>query len=470
MIDDKNRSEDTAEYTESVSSDQENENDIENADEIQRDEVTSATDITDEYTESDDDSIFELDDDELTEEDYQDSESDEYEISADKRVIEYIRSRVKSYFSSLKGPDAKKKRKKLAVVLVIALLVLLVVTDFIPILPNAYNRFYVGNKYTLSETKSGAYDKIGDCVLYASNGKIFCFGPDMDVEYEIDSFSGTPCVRTDHESAVVYCPDTVEAVVFNGIDSSKRIRANDALIRASVNSSGGYVLVSAETGFAANVSAFSSDHKKIYEWHTSSKIVDAVLSPDSKYMCIAYLEPKDDRLDTNIMFFDTSSESPVDEIRLEGNVIAELKFLNNDTVLAVGSTATLAFTGDGFKKWQKDYDGKLLKTFDISNDGDIAFIFNRYNSELSESTVELYNLDGKNLGKYSSDSNVRYVSANNGYFLLSLDRETVLLDDDADVCESNKLSYDCGRTVLYENYNFGFSINGNVAEIISVNH
>ena len=69
-----------------------------------------------------------------------------------------------------------------------------------------------------------------------------------------------------------------------------------------------------------------------------------------------------------------------------------------------------------------------------------------------------------------SKNNVKYVSANNDYFLLSLDRQTVLLDDDADVVKTKNTKKDYRKAVLYSNYNFAFSIVNGVAESISVKH
>ena len=77
---------------------------------------------------------------------------------------------------------------------------------------------------------------------------------------------------------------------------------------------------------------------------------------------------------------------------------------------------------------------------------------------------------GKLKGKYHSKNNIRYISANNDYVLLSLDKQTVLLDDEGDVVRKKNTPLDYKKAVLYSNYNFAFSITGGVSEIMSVKH
>ena len=104
------------------------------------------------------------------------------------------------------------------------------------------------------------------------------------------------------------------------------------------------------------------------------------------------------------------------------------------------------------------------------NFNEIAFVFDRYSSSLSESTVELYDKNGNLQGIYDSKDNIKYISCNNGYVLLSLDRRTVLLDNDADVVKIKNTQNDFKKAVLFDNYNFAFSISDGNAEIMSVKH
>ena len=97
-------------------------------------------------------------------------------------------------------------------------------------------------------------------------------------------------------------------------------------------------------------------------------------------------------------------------------------------------------------------------------------MFNKYNSALSESKIEIYKTSGRKSGEYNSELNVRAISINNGYCLLSHDSETTLLDNDGDVKKVKTVEYEFDKAVLYQNYNFAFSINNSVAEVMSVRH
>jgi len=250
--------------------------------------------------------------------------------------------------------------------------------------------------------------------------------------------------------------------------SIKNIGEN--IYSAKVNSDGDYILLTSEAGYKSCLSAYSSSHKPIYEWHTNLNILDMAFSDDEKFIAVSVVDFDGASVSTRLSFIETSSSIPIHECEIVNQVVSEVFFTDDNTVVAVGDMSTSCYTANGHKKWEISYADKNLKSYDYSPDGTIVFLFNKYNSELSESTVEIYNTSGKFKGKYESKENVRSVSYNNGYCLLLLDKGTVLLDDDADLEKTKVLKDDFQKVVLYENYNFAFGIRDDTAEILSVKH
>ena len=366
--------------------------------------------------------------------------------------------------------DKKKKVRLITTYSVIFILTFLILTDLIPILPNSYHRSYVGNQFTIGQTshsKSVSYRK---GVIYAKSGSVMCFGPDMELLSRIDTFDGKPYVRTNGDGAIVYAKNGNKALVMTSEKDYNIVESAEMIISASVNNDGGYVLVSKEAGYTACVSAYNADRKCIYKWHTGNNILDTAISPDSKNIVASVIEYSDTSLYSKLVFLNTSKKEPVMQIELDSCLATELVFLNSNTVVAIGDTFTTAYTPDGNEKWHIDYDGRLLSTYDISDDGTIAFLFNRYNSALSESFVEIYNARGKRVGKYNSPDNIRTISLNNNYCLLTFDDSTVLIDKDGDDKKTKPLKNEYSNLILFENYNFAFSTLNGVAEILSVRH
>lgn len=433
------------------------------------------TEYDDAYDESYDESYDEEADGEYAgddiDEEYADEDTDEDETETfDQNVSHTLKHIFSKKVREFRLLNSAKKRKILTVTAVVILLFVLVITDLIPILPNSYHRSYVGNRCTLGKTMGSDAKAYGDGVLYASNGSLICYGPDLKEKFKLNTFDGIPTIRTNKGSAAVFCRGGGDVFVMTGKNNYRTVSVDETVLSVSLNENGDYIIVTSEMGYTACVSAYSAMHKSLYKWHTNSDITDTAISPSSKRLVASCVEYSESDIYGKLVFLDTAQPSPINEVVIDDNIISELYFPDENTVIAIGSAYTVAYTANGNQKWKIEYDGKLLKTFDISDEGNIAFLFNRYNSELSESEVILYNTSGKRTGKYESKSNIRSISVNNGYCLLVLDKETVLIDSDGDAKKSKKRELDYQYNVLYNNYNFAFCVNDNIAEILSVKH
>ena len=426
----------------------------------------SDTEPVEEYKDEQKESEF-SDDEEYIDVEETDEDS---ENTLDKDVSNTIKRFASKKLRDFRMLNPAKRKKYIIIASIVTILFVLVITDIIPILPNSYHRSYVGNSYTLGETLGSDTKAYGNSVLYASNGSLLCFGPDMKLEYKIDTFQGVPTIRTNKKGVIVFCRGGYDAFVMSDRNNYKVVSGDEAIISASVNEKSDYVIVTSEMGYSACVSAYSSNHESIYKWHTNNTVIDTAISPSTKRIVAATVDHSDTAIYGKLVFLDTAQKTPLKELELKDNIISELYFPDENTIIAIGNSYTVAYTATGNQKWKIDYEGKLLKTFDISDEGNIAFLFNRYNSELSESGIELYGTDGKKTGSYDSKSNVRGISVNNNYCLLSLDKQTVLIDNDGDVKKAVDRSVDYQYIVLYNNYNFAFGVNDNIAEILSVRH
>ncbi len=420
-------------------------------------------------TENSDESLIESSDDtDNTPDDIKADDSDDIK-SYDETVLSDIGGRISSLYLKYKNTEPKKKRKMTVLFSIALVLALLILTDLIPILPNAYNRFYVGNSYTIGETQSGVYDKFGEDIIYAGNGTVKSFGADMDIKLDIKSPIGSPYMETSNDNAVIYYHDLNEAVVIRNAENIKNITMDNAVTAAAINANGYYGFVTDEPGYESCVSIFDNSDKSIYKWHTNNHIIDISISDNAHNMTAVSYDDKA-HISGKLIFLSMYKDTPVKELVTDGNLISEIKFINNDTVVAFGDLYTAAYTPEGVMKWRIDYEGRTLKNYDININGEIGFVFDRYSSQLSESVVEIYSADGGLRGKFESEDNIKYISANNDYYLLSLDGETILLNKRAKIKKRKPTVKEYRRAVLYENYNFAFSISDSVAEILSVRH
>lgn len=437
---------------------------------VSPEDAEAEIDIEPEDINQEDDTIVEdTDEDSISDGEKTDSSHNQTEDSKenlDNTLINKLNRKI----SEFKKKDPNKRAKLIFILSSVALIFLLIFTDIIPILPNAYNRFYVGNTYHIGETQGSVFDKFGEDVLYAGNGVLMSFGPDMSCNFKVDTPSGIPKLETCGNNAIVYYTNSNDTIVVKDGRNTQNIKTENIITCATINSKGYYGLVTKEPGYESYVEVFNNSGTSIYKYHTNNPIIDIAVSDNGKSMIASSYELNDEEISGKLIFIDLTSDKPGKEVILQSNLVSEVKFINKDTVAAFGDLCTVGYSVSGVEKWRIKYNSRSAKSYDISSTGDMAFIFDRYTSELSESTVEIYGTDGKMKGKYESKGNVKYISANNDYFLLSLDRQTVLLDDEADVANKKNTSKDFRKAVLYSNYNFAFSVTNGVSEIMSVNH
>lgn len=404
---------------------------------------------------------------ENVEEDAEEIADDVYE---EESIDEKLSNKFRNLLYSINRIPTEKRVKVITFFSVIAFITLLILTDIIPILPNAYNRFYVGNSYVIAETQNAVFDKVNGNIVYAASGTIKSFGPNMDCKFSYDAPTGTPLIETNGSNAIVYYENSNDVFLITNGDVIKKINIEEKIKGAYVTSHNYYGIVRDEPGYVSCVEVFKKSGSSLYKWHTNSSIIDIAISESGKYMVASAYEADKNSASTRLIFFDLSIDKPIKEIVLGGNMISEVRFTNSDTVVAFGDIYTQAYSANGTPSWRIDYKGRIPKSYDIGKNSEIAFVFDRYSSSLSESTVELYDKNGNLQGIYDSKDNIKYISCNNGYVLLSLDRRTVLLDNDADVVKIKNTQNDFKKAVLFDNYNFAFSISDGNAEIMSVKH
>lgn len=420
------------------------------------DEDSDATEL---YEDNDEDNVGDYADDYLNEEDG--------DKRKDTKGIKYF---IASIFLKLHNVERKKLIRNISVVSCILFILILIMTDIIPILPNSYHRSYVGNRFTLGETRNCDYDKLGNNILYVGGGSLCVFGPDMNLEYKKEIHTGIPVAKTNSDKAVVYFKNTGEYIIVNN-GEVKEYTVDERICSAYITEDGYYSIVTdAVAGHNACVTVYSPDGEFVYEWFTNYDVLDSVVTFSGTNMVASVVEVTETGVSGKLVFFDMTKSEPIAELTLEDEIIFEMQSTENGKIIAIGESKTIAYTFSGKKIWQIDYDDRNLKTYDVSDDGMLAYVFDRYSSAQSESLVEVYDFSGRLSGAYVSEKNVKTVSANNSHCLLTLEDGTILLNGKCREKKEKYLNMNFEKAILYENYNFGFVIHDGVSETVSVCH
>ena len=125
---------------------------------------------------------------------------------------------------------------------------------------------------------------------------------------------------------------------------------------------------------------------QIYRWYSGTRYFNqCAVSEDASWLCAAALSGSGS-FESRAVLFRTNQEEPAEELSLGNQLIRELRFLDGDTVCAIGESGVLCFTTGGELLGTYDYPGGSLRDFAVSRDGLIVLLL-RDSAAGGESTL-----------------------------------------------------------------------------------
>jgi hypothetical protein len=189
--------------------------------------------------------------------------------------------------------------------------------------------------------------------------------------------------------------------------------ADYPIITAAVSSSGDIAVVTESGGYLSELTVYDASNKSVFKWYSSQgRIQAAAISPDGSKVAAAVLGSKNGEYTTSIYIFNTGRQKPLSVSTIDGTMIFSIQYIDNDRVAAVGDIQSVFLSGDGSKKTEYAYGGKVLKCFANSN-GATALVFGAY-GEGNSSEVVSFSGSGKVEGKTEIGDDVSSVYAGDG--------------------------------------------------------
>ncbi len=141
------------------------------------------------------------------------------------------------------------------------------------------------------------------------------------------------------------------------------------IIAASMGKNGAFCVVTDENGYRAAVTVFDSHQKEVYLWQTSEYFVSAAsVSTSGKKMAAAVFSGEGIDINSKIIVFDTTKETPVCEFPQDGESILAVRFLSDSRIVVITNTkASVYDIPDGLVN-SVSYDEGTLSGFVFPDD------------------------------------------------------------------------------------------------------
>ncbi len=376
-------------------------------------------------------------------------------------------------------PAKQKKRKKGGAIWVLLVLLLIATTGFTLYLNRdnpTLRAFFSGvefqmtdagnNELALEKTEKYCFEGSKDGVVMAQAGVVSILSPSLGTAWEVPAAGENPVVKTSGGYVLSYSMDASGATVVKD-GHQLAVQTDDTVITGSINKNGYFVLVTEEKGFQSQIIVYDPAGAVLYKWHSAdSYVIDVDISPDNTCLAAATLDLSKDVASGGLMLFHFSQEKPFAGQVMEGNLLLEVQFINRDTLLAIGDTASAGFDAMGNKLWDIDYGGKPLITYDISSNGNAVFAFREQDTMAGGSQVKIYGANGKQKGEYQSQEPVTGVDAVENDVLLTQARKLTLISARGGELKNLDVNRDIQDAVLFHDRKNVLVVSGSAAQVL----
>ena len=304
--------------------------------------------------------------------------------------------------------DKRKKRITcLTVILVIIILLLISLIYNIKHNPgfNAlYRRFFgdqmVSGELTLLDSgvtyRTATYQ---DTVAITSGGEMMFvdINGNKTGDHPILSMSN-PMLSVAGKYLIVADAEGKNAVVFENQKQTHTVTCEGTIFFARINSNGYFLTASEEKGYKALVTVYNPSGQEIYRWHSGDRnVLDADVDYDGKSFKVAVLDTDSGVATGRILFFDTSSPTPVHEVVSDTNLFCKINCNRDHSLTTLGDRAITMFGPNSAEMWSIDFGNKPVIAADISSmDRLIVVLSADENAGLhsDRSDMYVYNRDG----------------------------------------------------------------------------
>ena len=138
------------------------------------------------------------------------------------------------------------------------------------------------------------------------------------------------------------------------------------------------------------LTVYDRKQNQIYRWNSSSRCFSqCAVSDDAEWLCAVALSGENGVFESRAVLFRTDQEEPLTEVSLGGQLILELRFLDPDTVCAIGEKSAISFTLEGELLGEYDYGDTYLRDYAIGRDGLVVLALNPFQAGSRYSLVTL---------------------------------------------------------------------------------
>lgn len=267
--------------------------------------------------------------------------------------------------------------------------------------------------YVLTDNSIGAFSSGGKTVFSKPHG--------------LES----PILKTSATRALVFDQGGNTVLIYNLSKLKTTFESKNKIITAAISRCGAFAVVTQSESYASTVSVYDKNSALLYEWYSSSDLVNNVaISPNGKKIAVTTLNSDGGKYKSNLYVFTFDSANPVFSESFDDTVIYGMDSTQR------GGFAIVTKNKFEFIKWGKydrreytnDYPISMLR----SGSGGFAAVFNRENDR-TDNRLAVFSSSGELKHEFSFSGVISDIEISGGHIYCMSDNEVCVINGDGSV-------------------------------------
>jgi len=205
--------------------------------------------------------------------------------------------------------------------------------------------------------------------------------------------------------------------------------ADSQIINANLNDSGAFTITTSSTDFKALVTAYDSDFKVIYKFHSSEKyVLDAAISPECEKIAIINYGSSNGVFETTLSLCHTNETSFFATIPLGSSIPLNISFITDDKICIICNDRLLLFNDNGKLITEINYENSTLQTYSTAYDDHTSILLSNDRSPEKKKLIVM-GINGKKK-ELDITGEIYSLSAAGEYTALLYDEKCIVYDDE----------------------------------------
>ena len=297
---------------------------------------------------------------------------------------------------------------------------------------------------------AGNFARKGQDLCYTSDTKTVLLNNYGKAEYSVQHAFINPVLTVSENKVLVY---NLGGKGFQIIEKEGQVyssEADDNIFCAAMNKNGVYALVTQTRGYLSKLTVYDKENNQIFAYSFADYYVTSVtLNENGKQAVAAGVSAADGVASAAIYVLDFTKDKPLYFSEFEGDIIYEVRYLNDRCAAAVGGAASYTVNTSGGNIEEFKYEGRTLTAYDINTDTDTYTVSVSGSGDGRNCEILSFNSSGKLDKSFSTEDKVIALSTYKGRVTLLTNESVKLYGKDGNHYQDKALTSDPHAVVMF---------------------